>query len=61
MVQHVTDWGYKCIAVPAPRINPFYNYPKASCETLAQYKNIEIRKELKRNLSGSKSFLVVVV
>ncbi|MEM6161229.1 sugar phosphate isomerase/epimerase family protein [Erwinia sp. P6884] len=40
MVHQVADWGYKYIEQsPHPQINPFYKHPKASRETIAEYKN----------------------
>lgn len=39
MVHLIADWGYKYIKQSAhPKINPCYRYPKASRETIAQYK-----------------------
>ncbi|WP_413738481.1 sugar phosphate isomerase/epimerase IolH [Sodalis sp. RH21] len=40
MVRQVSEWGYKYIEQsPHPRINPFYKHPKASRETMAEYKS----------------------
>lgn len=39
MVRQVSEWGYKYIEQsPHPRINPFYKHPKASRETMTEYK-----------------------
>jgi myo-inositol catabolism protein IolH len=55
MVHQVADWGYKYIEQsPHPRINPFYKHPKASRETLAEYKSA-----LKETGVEISSFIVV--
>ena len=55
MVHQVADWGYKYIEQsPHPRINPFFKHPKASRETLAEYK-----QALKETGVQISSFIVV--
>lgn len=55
MVHQVADWGYKYIEQsPHPRINPFFKHPKASRETLSEYK-----KALKETGVQISSFIVV--
>jgi myo-inositol catabolism protein IolH len=55
MVRQVADWGYKYIEQsPHPLINPFFKHPRASRETLAEYK-----RALKETGVQISSFIVV--
>jgi len=55
MVRQVAAWGYRYIEQsPHPRINPFFKHPKASRETLAEYK-----QALKETGVEISSFIVV--
>lgn len=55
MVRQVAEWGYEYIEQsPHPRINPFYRYPKAGREIIAEYK-----QALRDNAVEISSFIVV--